>query len=541
MQLKDCRISLLSAFLLTFILNSNCYTKNLDLNQYGKNNLEQYLPKQWKIKTFQLFNGNYFKKDKEKINKLRFKAEVVSLEDSYVVEEKINDVSFLTLLTPKGCKRTIYGIINFIKSNQSWETNLIFDNEITLQLGETLSSFSGKVIIHGSEEEREYKQKQVNLQRKLIVENARKIITQDIPSYLELTNFYLIGNTAYYINDYDEKEIFEQRFVATVKVDISTFQSINEIDDFTILIPSTKKDDKIYIYGKIQTSMDEYEQYIELIYDNNINKNIGLPSKNYTGKVSIYNSKEAESILQKRHKDKIDNIKNQKKLEEKKYKVKSSRIDFNAKLDEKIQAQLIKKLKSEAAKEREKTNLEIQEILLFKNKLDEHDPKKWRHTIEEMLDSDDSVKQNMAIASILNRSKNIYGAIATTKRPAITRKAIKLHITHLDLTTYQFSGDVVLFRIVSNDKISKFFGTFKGSLQGSVLYIDGTFTSNNGREKWSKDLISFSFYVELNDKGTMTGAWGMDHYSRNSLNMVTVNLLEMENFHLLRDFKQYIE
>jgi hypothetical protein len=85
----------------------------------------------------------------------RFEASLILRKDTYAEDGSINGVTILKQVGKSGDVKEIYGTAQSHRSGSRWKCRFDFENDPTKQYGQPIGKFSGKVVLKGSEEEKQ--------------------------------------------------------------------------------------------------------------------------------------------------------------------------------------------------------------------------------------------------------------------------------------------------------------------------------------------------------------------------------------------------
>ena len=143
--------------ILTFFFIGGCSGSNAPSKSELKNFLITYLPGHLQVKDFSIDASQNFGNEIEPNYGSRFHATVSAVEESYVTDGRHHGVTFARLASEKGKETSIYGKIQSRLYQGMWQHDMDIDGNIISTLGVPLNQVShGRVIIRGSEEEKEY-------------------------------------------------------------------------------------------------------------------------------------------------------------------------------------------------------------------------------------------------------------------------------------------------------------------------------------------------------------------------------------------------
>lgn len=147
------------------------------------------LPHQLEMGSFSVEASENIGTKVEPLIKSRFKAEVRLKEDTFERDHQEGEVAFLRPAAKKGERRELYGIASAVQKAGSWQIIFDFENSRLFDdAGNPLGSFTGRVIVIGSSEEKDFRKeqaeaaKQAELAAKAVVQARLDVITAALTS-----------------------------------------------------------------------------------------------------------------------------------------------------------------------------------------------------------------------------------------------------------------------------------------------------------------------------------------------------------------------
>ena len=165
------------------------------------------LPSYWELTSFNVTASESAGTKVRPIWYYRFKATVKLIEDTFEESRKIYDATFIIRIRKMGESKELYGIATATLKAEQW--NLFFDLEenLPVNIGKPRSAFSGKTVVEGTNEEKEFKDNLVSklgnknipdreqIARALIIlgdEYGKKVLTQILIDRIEVINASLM-------------------------------------------------------------------------------------------------------------------------------------------------------------------------------------------------------------------------------------------------------------------------------------------------------------------------------------------------------------
>jgi hypothetical protein len=85
----------------------------------------------------------------------RFEGSLILRKDTYVKDGSVNGVTILKQVGKSGDVKEIYGTAQSKRTGSSWKSRFDFESDPTKQYGQPVGKFSGKVVLKGSDEEKQ--------------------------------------------------------------------------------------------------------------------------------------------------------------------------------------------------------------------------------------------------------------------------------------------------------------------------------------------------------------------------------------------------
>lgn len=148
------------------------------LAEQARKQLAQQLPPYWQVKDFSAADASRKGASPQAGYQQKFTAVIQLAADTFQQTEKQGVVTLLTRLAKAGEQRRFFGTIDSTLSGVQWATKLEFANPTVQAIGQPLDFYSGRIIIVGSAEEREYRQ-QVQQQELTKRQNEEQLREQE--------------------------------------------------------------------------------------------------------------------------------------------------------------------------------------------------------------------------------------------------------------------------------------------------------------------------------------------------------------------------
>ncbi|MBM9514878.1 hypothetical protein [Desulfogranum marinum] len=491
---RRCQHKVLWAFFLflslLFILpQSYGAVENDNLNIQSQFRL--YLPGHWQIQKFNIDESENIGSSNYPVIRHLFTSRILLLEDTYVLDRKEGSVSLVSPVAKAGKEIIIHGIALSAKGNDFWQTEISLQNDLTKKMGRPLTSFNGKVIAHGSTEEEIYYQA---IKKNQLHSRKRKALAQltlNLPGYYEVSTFFLNHNALEYMVDDGTEQVIEQGFTANIKLTRDTYKITEQLEHVTLLKLISKTGDKWTIKGKIKTIISEGSQSTFIIYDKHVMKDKGIPIDFYPKPVLIEGTSKTRKYLTHLHEQILISRQRQKELEKANIQLELSRTIFANKIEEKKQRKSTEKQRQAMITEAEKKGFIEKQIEQLKTNLKNSNSSLWLYWFKKTIKNDDPRKQNLALASFLEKYRKINGVISYEKSNGVIGP-FKIKITQIDLITYKFKGE---FCMIGKK------GIIRGQLRGTNIYVYCSELHDNHYKNNSPSEFSFTAIL---DKDNMT-------------------------------------
>lgn len=162
-----------------FFIPASSWAGNKPTGTDLRNALSLHVPGFVKVTSFTVEAIQNYGNEVEPVYRSRFKATVEVSDSLYKQESKQNEIIFVRLINQKGKKTDIFGKMTSVLFQGAWQHSVEIDGNPIASLGIPLNHFSvGRVIVRGSNEEKEYnaemERKQSELRKNIA--NAKKIL-----------------------------------------------------------------------------------------------------------------------------------------------------------------------------------------------------------------------------------------------------------------------------------------------------------------------------------------------------------------------------